>query len=398
MMGKARHVALLSIGVNLFLFGLKYSVALLSGSMALRAEAIHSLTDVIASLTVFAGLIIARRKTPAFPYGLYKVENLVSVIVSLAVFYAAYGILMEAMSGSALELQNVEIAIASMGLAMAITYGFSRYEMRVSRRIASPSLMADARHIRADMLANAVVLAGLLPALWGINIDRIAAIPVVCFVAWSGGKILIDGVRVLLDASLDYPTLSLAEKLIRSEPQVRAVKNLTGRNSGPYKFIEAQIVLKTHDLDKADFIAHRIEDTIKAQIKNVDRVLIHYEPTRQGFHVYALPLTDAHGQSISRHFGEAPFFVLLTVRQHDKTVIDRKVIVNPFTRIEHGKGIHAARWLNEHDIDVIVTRESFEGRGPHYVFSSASVESLLTEADTLPQALASLGLRDEQRA
>ncbi|MGD8256611.1 MAG: cation transporter dimerization domain-containing protein, partial [Desulfobacterales bacterium] len=79
------------------------------------------------------------------------------------------------------------------------------------------------------------------------------------FIAWAGGAIFFDGIRVLLDASLDYQTLRSAEKLILDEPQVTEIQNLIGRNSGRYKFIEASIVLKTHDLNKANFIAHRIE-------------------------------------------------------------------------------------------------------------------------------------------
>jgi divalent metal cation (Fe/Co/Zn/Cd) transporter len=77
-----------------------------------------------------------------------------------------------------------------------------------------------AEAIRVDMLADAVVLVGFVPSLAGFNLDRIAAVVVVFFIAWAGGKILIDGVRVLLDASLDYQTLSSAEKLILAEPQV----------------------------------------------------------------------------------------------------------------------------------------------------------------------------------
>ena len=85
-------------------------------------------------------------------------------------------------------------------------------------------MIADARHMWVDMLANAVVLAGLLSNLAGFNLDRIAAFIVVFFIAWAGGKILIDGIRVLLDASLDYATLSSAEKLISDEPQVTDIQ------------------------------------------------------------------------------------------------------------------------------------------------------------------------------
>jgi cation diffusion facilitator family transporter len=234
MMEKGQKVALSAIGVNLVLFGMKYLFAVLSGSIALKAEAFHSFSDVIASSTVFAGLILARRKTRSFPYGLYKVENLVSVIVALAIFYAGYEIALEAIKDSASDLQNLGITIASVFCAMVITFGFSRYEARVGAEIGSPSLMADAKHMWVDMLANSVVLAGLLSSVAGFNVDRIAAFIIVFFIAWAGGRILIDGIRVLLDASLDYQTLSLAEKLIIAEPQVIEIQNLIVRSSGRY--------------------------------------------------------------------------------------------------------------------------------------------------------------------
>ncbi len=391
-MEKSQRVAILAIGVNLVLFGLKYLFGELSGSMALRAEAFHSLSDVIASSTVFAGLIIARRKIRSFPYGLYKVENLVSVAVALVIFYAGYEIAAEAFKGNASELQNLGITIASVVCAMAITYGFSRYEAAVGAEIESPSLVADARHMWVDMLANTVVLAGLLSSLAGFNLDRIAAFIVVFFIAWAGGKILIDGVRVLLDASLDYATLSLAEKLILEEPQVTEIKNLMGRNSGRYKFIEANIVLKTHDFDEANFIVHRIEANIKQKIKNVDRVLIHFEPTQKEILTYALPLKDANQNQISPHFGEAPYFSLVKVRVKDKRAIEHKVIENPFTHVKQGKGILVAEFLNKHFIDAIVTRESFDGKGPFYVFSNAAVENLQSDRETIEEALADTGI------
>ena len=389
---KGQKVALLAIGANLVLFGLKYIFAGLSGSIALKAEAFHSLSDVIASSTVFAGLILARRKTRSFPYGLYKVENLVSVIVALAIFYAGYQIALEALKGGASSLQNLGITITSVFCAMVITFGFSRYEARVGAEIESPSLIADARHMWVDMLANAVVLAGLLSNLAGFNLDRIAAFIVVFFIAWAGAKILIDGVRVLLDASLDYATLSLAEKLISDEPQVIDIQNLAGRNSGRYKFIEAKIVLKTHDFDKANFIAHRIEANIKRQIKNVDRVLIHFEPTQKEILIYALPLKDANQNQISPHFGEAPYFSLVKVRVKDKKAIEHQVIENPFTQVKQGKGILVAEFLNKYFIDVIVTRESFDGKGPFYVFSNAAVENLLSARETIEEALGDIGI------
>jgi len=92
--------------------------------------------------------------TRSFPYGLYKVENLVSVIVALAIFYAGYEITLQAIQSSASSLQNIGVTIACVFCAMVITFGFSRYEAGVGAAIESPSLIADAQHMWVDMLAN----------------------------------------------------------------------------------------------------------------------------------------------------------------------------------------------------------------------------------------------------
>ena len=391
-MDKGEKVALLAIGVNIFLFLIKYLLAGLSGSIALKAEAFHSLADVVASLTVFSGLKLSKRKSKSFPYGLYKVENLVSIIVALAIFYADYEIVMEAIKGSQMQLQGVWWAILGMLLAVGVTYGFSKYEAKVAKEINSPSLMADSEHIRVDMLASAIVLIGLFSSLLGYNVDRIAAFIIAGFIAWSGGEILIDAIRVLLDASLDYETLSQAEKIISAEPQVVAVNNLVGRNSGRYRFIEASIVFKTQDLGKAHFTASLIEKKIREEIKNVDQILIHYEPMVKEILLYAVPLENKEKQIISDHFGEAPCFSLISVKAKSQEVIDQKIISNPFIQVEKGKGILVAEMLNKYFIDVLLVKESFTGKGPSYVFSDAAVEVILTKENTLPKALDCLGI------
>lgn len=389
-MDKGEKVALLAIGVNIVLFAVKYIFAGISGSIAMKAEAFHSLSDIIASLTVFSGLKLSKRKSKSFPYGLYKVENLVSIIVALAIFYADYEIVMEAIRGNGMKIQGIWYAILSMVFVMIVTYGFSKYEARVAKEINSPSLLADSEHIRMDMLASGIVLIGLFSSLLGYNVDRIAAFIIAGFIAWAGAEILIDAVRVLLDASLDYETLSKAEKIIRSESQVVEVNNLAGRNSGRYKFIEVSIIFKTHNLEKAHFIANRIERKIREEIKNVDQVLIHYEPMLKELLLYAVPLDSRENQIISDHFGEAPYFCLVSVEIKTERVIQQEFISNPFIQVEKGKGILVAEMLNRYSIDLLLVKENFEGKGPLYVFSDAAVEVILTKEKTLEQALSSL--------
>jgi divalent metal cation (Fe/Co/Zn/Cd) transporter len=79
-------VAAYSLLVNMILVAIKLFLSIASGSLALRADAVHSLVDVFDSAALMLGLYISERKSKSFPYGLYKVENLISVVISLTLF------------------------------------------------------------------------------------------------------------------------------------------------------------------------------------------------------------------------------------------------------------------------------------------------------------------------
>ena len=95
------RVALYSCAVNIFLMALEVRPRRASGSLALKADAVHSFADVISALTIFVGIVISDRKTKTFPEGLYKVENLVALLSALFIFYAAFEIGSDALHSQA---------------------------------------------------------------------------------------------------------------------------------------------------------------------------------------------------------------------------------------------------------------------------------------------------------
>jgi predicted Fe-Mo cluster-binding NifX family protein len=226
----------------------------------------------------------------------------------------------------------------------------------------------------------------LVGNLFGINLDRLTVFVVIIFIAHAGIAIFIDAVRVLLDASLDFETLDRVRKIISAERSVKEIKFLIGRNSGRYKFIEADVILNVRELEKAHLISKKIEKSIKDEITNVDHVIIHYEPIQKDTFVYSAPLDDIGGK-LSKHFGEAPYFAIVTVGAGDKTFKNREILSNPFLSEERGKGILVSEFLIKQGIDVILLREKFDGRGPEYVLSDSSVEVIITDAETLNDAL-----------
>lgn len=378
-MESSEKIGAYSIGVNLILVGIKGLLGFLSGSVALIADAIHSSTDVISSVTVLAGIKISRRKSKNFPYGLYKVENFVSLLSSVLIFLAGYKIVYTVFfEEQSLKTEYLPHAMAGVVLAMAITFFFSRYELNRGMELGSPSLIADARHIRTDMLGSSVILIGLVGGWFGLNLDRIAALLVVLLILKAGFGILVDAVRVLLDASIDFETMDRVKTIIMKDPQVVSINGLWGRNSGPFKFIEADIVTRGKTLERAYVVSRRIEKEIRHHVPKVDHILTHYEPQRKETSTSAVPLKEDK-RGLAEHFGDAPYFYLVTVRVKDGALLSEAYHRNPFAGEEKGKGIKISEWLLEQGVDTVYSPKGFKGKGPGYVFSDAGVDVIVTK-------------------
>jgi cation diffusion facilitator family transporter len=288
----ASRVAWASIAVNLFLSLLNLAIAAASGSLAVAAEMVHNLVDLVAAVAVLAGVKISERESRDFPYGLYKVENVVAVGVAILISSTACEIAKEALSAETRTATVSGWMLAGVALSAVIPLAFSVYEMRVGRELNSPSLMADAQEYRTHVFSSGVVFLALIGQMVGIPLDRYAALVVVVLIAKTGWELLADGMRVLLDASLDAETLDQVRAIIEAEPTVTEVRWVVGRNAGRYRFLEAELALRVDDLEKAHAVSQRLERIIRDQVPHVERVLIHYEPQVRTHLRYAVPLAD----------------------------------------------------------------------------------------------------------
>ena len=105
MIEDGKKIALYSTVLNFFLTLAKGGIAVISGSTAILAETIHSLTDVMGSLAVWIGIVISRKKSPTFPWGLYKVENIAAIISAFFILLMAYEVGKNTLLTEARELQ-----------------------------------------------------------------------------------------------------------------------------------------------------------------------------------------------------------------------------------------------------------------------------------------------------
>jgi cation diffusion facilitator family transporter len=399
-MEASERLALASVLVNICVAGLKYFLGIFAGSLALLADAVHSSADIVSSATIWAGIRISRRKSKRFPYGLYKVENLAALFTAVLILLAGFEIARTVVwSGERLRAERLPYALAGVSLIALILLSFSRFELARARKLASPSLAADAQHLATDLFSTCVILTGLAGAALQVAfpLDKAAALVIVGLIAWVGIRIAIDAIRVLLDASVDFQVLNVIREIILKTPQVARVNSLTGRNSGRFKFIEVELSLKVRELEKAHLLATQIEARIKSQVPNVDHILIHYEPVEKETRVIALPVAEDRVH-LSEHFGGAPYFLVLTLRNQDQEVLEERLLANPYRAEESGKGIRVGEWLVSLGVDEVITGRSYEHKGPYYVLANAGVVMTPSDEQEIARIKAGLTARQVQSA
>jgi divalent metal cation (Fe/Co/Zn/Cd) transporter len=130
-----------SAGVNVVLAMAHGIIALISGSLAVTAELVHNAADLLTAIAVIVGLRLATRKSDAFPYGLYKVENLAAIALALVIFLTAYEIAREALFTSRSPVDVAPWMFPVIAATLAIPLVFSHFELRTARMADSPSLM-----------------------------------------------------------------------------------------------------------------------------------------------------------------------------------------------------------------------------------------------------------------
>ncbi len=395
-MKTAHKIATYAIAVNVFLFAFKMVMALFSGSISLFADAIHSSTDIISSVALLIGIRIAGRKTKRFPLGLYKVENLISLGIAFVIFLTGYEIIREVFfEHRSFELTHPFAAMATAAVAMSVTWFFSAYELKIGTQENSPAIIADSRHIRTDAIVSLVVLLGLAGGQLDFPAEKIATLVVIGFIMKSGWDILVVSIRVLLDASIDPVTLEKIKAIIRSHPAIAEIRELIGRNSGSFTFIEGDLVVKVKDFQHAHKIIDDISSEIRQKIPHIDRIVLHYEPAKKTTFLIAAMLENAGAWRVSEHFGEAPFIGWVEIHTEENRIVRMQVTANPFISIERGKGIKVAEHLVNHGADLVLTRQLFHGKGPEYVFNSRDVKVVQITDDFIDLDLITRIYREE---
>ncbi len=280
------RAAAISIASNTALIGFKLAVGILSGSIAIISEALHSGSDLVAAIIAFYSV----RKAAEPPdihhhYGHEKVENLSGVIEALLIIAAAGVIIYE---GVMKIIDGPHIDHVWLGIAVMATSGVANLVVSkkvlypVARRTESAALEADAAHLLTDVYTSFGVAGGLLLVkLTGWEyLDPIAAIAVAVLIIKTGYELVIQSTRVLLDETLPEAELEEIRRCVveHKGDLIWGYHRLRARRAGSRRHIDLHVLVEDDlTVTEAHDVAEHIAADIRGCVPNAD-VLVHIEP------------------------------------------------------------------------------------------------------------------------
>jgi cation diffusion facilitator family transporter len=366
--------------------GIKLGAALSTGSVGLLADCIHSAADVAGSFMVWIGVRLATHKYKRFPYGFYKIENLLALFIGFAILYGAYEVLQIFLSGETVLPENIPIGIAAVLLGMSIDFFWGRFEAKSGRLINSPGIEASGNHTVSDVYSSMIVLVGLVGSLFGFNLDRWAALIVAIIIFKIGIVILWDNVKVLLDISLPAEKLQEYSKMIARQPGVLTVKSIRGRNAGSFRFIDVDVGLKAYSLERANDIVARIEARLKEEDATIDTVFVHHAHEFPRIISVLIP-TDESGKKMSDYFGRSTHITTLKYDRESRTYSDLRTEVNVDHQEGKQRGIKLAEKFIDKGIDTVCCKEDLHEKGPGLMFYRFGIDVRKTDENDLETLL-----------
>ena len=279
------RAAALSIASNSTLIVLKLAAGVLTGSIAILTEAIHSSIDLVASIVAFVS--VRKAGVPAdreHPYGHAKVENLAAAFEGVLILVGAAVIAFESVRRLFVpaEVQLLWVGIVVIGFSGVANVAVSSFLARRAAATESPALEGDAAHLRTDALTSFGVLGGLLLVeVTGIErIDPIVALLVAAAIVVSGLRLVSRSSRVLVDEALPAEELAGVREAVQGHgaEEIAGFHALRARRAGSDRYVDLHVQFRRGtSLERAHDLAHELTRDIRIRLSGAD-VLIHIEP------------------------------------------------------------------------------------------------------------------------
>ncbi|MGB7294515.1 MAG: cation diffusion facilitator family transporter [Candidatus Aminicenantales bacterium] len=358
---KGQKVALWATAVTLLISVLKGAVGTLFHSKVLVADALHSAADTVAIFASAFGLwLAAREKSRRFPYGLYKAETLVTLIIGALILWAGIELLVDGYHKLFFVPPLVRfpvLPVAVSCLSIVTAFFIARKEKQTGKAINSQSLLANAAESMLDIVSSVVVLFGILMAYWQVPyVEGAIIILISLLILKLGLENAWRSLLVLLDANLDEPLQAQIEQMLLDVPGVKDTEDIKIRQAGPFRMVELKIATNPSiTIYQAHAIADEIERQVSQKFTTVESVFVHVEPSHQKNVKAIIPVSEIDGfdSKVYGHFGRAPYFVIVSVDENEAVIDD--FYLNEFLDRKRHIGLNVVKVILHYDLDMLFT-------------------------------------------
>jgi len=282
---RSLRATFLGLGVNVLLAAGKFAAGVYGHSHALVADAVESFADVLSSLIVWRGLVVAAAPPDDdHPYGHGKAEPLAAAFVATMLLLAAAGIALKSIQ----EIITPHHGPAPFTLlvlfgVVVIKETLFRFAFREGDAVDSSAVRSDAWHHRSDAVTSLAAAIGIGVALVGGKgyeaADDVAAIVAAGIIAWNGWRLLRPALDELMDATPNPTLARQIRTLARAVPGVSDVEKCLVRKMGYQYFVDMHVEVNPQlTVQAAHIIAHAVKDHIRTELPAVRDVLVHIEP------------------------------------------------------------------------------------------------------------------------
>lgn len=278
-----RQAAVLSVAYNVVLTALKVIAAVLTGSVSLLSESVHSATDIVASAIALVSVRAASAPPDdEHPYGHGKIESLAGFGESILLLGIVVYIVFESIQRLVLKtkVENLGIGLWIMGFSALSSLLVGRYVQRAGEQTNSIALRSNGQHLMVDFWTSVGVLLAL-----GITYftgwtwtDSVFALILAAWIARNAWGMAHEAFDQLIDRALPEEELKLIQEILTNEPGVLSFHRLRGRHSGSVHYVEVHVVVPNDStLIEAHDLADRIEKRIAKELTPAHAV-VHIDP------------------------------------------------------------------------------------------------------------------------
>ncbi len=278
----------LGVVINSLLAAGKITAGVAGHSQALIADGIESLADILSSVIVWRGLVVAA--TPEdenHPYGHGKAEAVATGIVAVLLVAAAIWIAAESIHQIITPHQTpAPYTLAVLIAVIAIKESLFRRVLQTGHEVESTAVKGDAWHHRSDAITSLAAAIGIIIALVGGPgyewADDVAALLAAVVIAWNGIRIGRPAMDELMDAAAPADFRQQISTLAASVPEVACVEKCIVRRHGYWFYVDLHVHVDPEmTVARSHAVAHEVKDRLRVELPRIRDVLIHIEPSRK---------------------------------------------------------------------------------------------------------------------